>query len=276
MAKTFPPRLHAILAREASTAVVFRRGPSKSVCTVLWDRKQDTFRLGQWMRGRIYERRADLSPDGAFLIYFAMNGKLDTETKGSWTAISKAPWLKAVVLLGKGDCWHGGGLFTGDRRYWLNDGYGHRVIQDSSRIQRDNGYRHVQSFGGECLNVYYPRLLRDGWTLTGEQGVRSDSATIFERPLRHCWMLRKIAHEQSGAPEGKSCYWDEHELIHQEKGSVIQHPDWEWADRDGDSIVYGSRGCLYRARLNRSNGIGTPKLLHDLNDMKFEAIPAPY
>lgn len=167
-------------------AVVFRRGPSKSVRTMLWDRKRDTFRMGQWFRGRIYERRADLSPDGKFLICFAMNGRPNTETGGSWTAISRTPWLKAIVLLAKGDCWHGGGLFTRD------------------------------------------------------------------------------------------CYWDEHELVQNEKGAVLQHPDWEWADRDGDSVVWGSGGCLYRARINRSHGIGTPKLLHDFNEMKFEAIPAPY
>ena len=132
MPKAFPPRLHAILARDAKVAVVFRRGPSKSVCTMLWDRKRDTFRMGQWFRGRIYERRADLSPDGKFLIYFAMNGKVETETGGSWTAISRAPGLKAIVLLAKGDCWHGGGLFTGDRQFWLNDGFGHRVVREST------------------------------------------------------------------------------------------------------------------------------------------------
>jgi len=276
MAKPFPPRLHVILAREAATALIFRRGPSKSVCTILWDRKRDTFRVGQWMRGRIYERRADLSPDGRFLIYFAMNGKLDTETKGSWTAISKAPWLKAIVLLGKGECWHGGGLFTGDRQYWLNDGYGHRVMHDSSQVRRDNRSQPTRTFGGECLNVYYPRLMRVGWTMTEERGHRMDSATIFERPLGHGWVLRKIAHEQVGAPEGKGCYWDEHELVHTEKGALIQHPDWEWAERDGDSVVWASSGCLYRARINRSKGIGNPKLLHDFGGMKFEAIPAPY
>lgn len=35
MAKAFPPRLHAILARDAKVGVVFRRGPSKTVCTLL-------------------------------------------------------------------------------------------------------------------------------------------------------------------------------------------------------------------------------------------------
>ena len=66
-----PARLHVILAREAPLAVVIRRGPAKQVCTVLWNRRTDEFTLGQWLKGRIYEDRCDLSPDGRYFIYFA-------------------------------------------------------------------------------------------------------------------------------------------------------------------------------------------------------------
>ena len=86
---SFPARLHVLLASKAKVGLVIRRGPSKSVCTILWDQDHDTFRLGQWMRGRIYERRCDLSPDGTRFIYFAMNGRWQSDTKGSWTAISR-------------------------------------------------------------------------------------------------------------------------------------------------------------------------------------------
>src|SRR5688572_2426031 len=72
-ATTFPARLHVLLAREAAYAIVFRRGPSKEVCTIGWNRATDEFSVGQWLKGRIYERRADLSPDGKLLIYFASN-----------------------------------------------------------------------------------------------------------------------------------------------------------------------------------------------------------
>ena len=66
-----PARLHAILARRGSYAVVFRRGPSDKVALIGWDRHNDTFTLGQWLRGRIYPLRCDLSPSGKHLIYFA-------------------------------------------------------------------------------------------------------------------------------------------------------------------------------------------------------------
>src|ERR1700742_4479685 len=99
----FPARIHVLLASEARVGVVIRRGPSKQVCTVLWDRKTDEVKGGQWMKGRIYERRCDISPDGKHLIYFAMNGKWGSESKGSWTAISRAPYLKALGFFPKGD-----------------------------------------------------------------------------------------------------------------------------------------------------------------------------
>ncbi|HAP39973.1 MAG TPA: hypothetical protein DCQ94_09465, partial [Nitrospira sp.] len=71
--QTFPPRLHVLLAREAPVGLVIRRGPSRQVCTMRWDRRTDTVTLGQWFNGRIYERRCDLSPDGTHFLYFAMD-----------------------------------------------------------------------------------------------------------------------------------------------------------------------------------------------------------
>ena len=122
---TFPARLHVLLAREAPYGVVIRRGPSRQVRFIGWNRDEDTFEPTQWLKGRVYERRSDITPDGQHLIYFAMNGYWDSETRGSWTAISRSPWMKAIALYAKGDCWNGGGLFLNNHTYWLNDGYGH-------------------------------------------------------------------------------------------------------------------------------------------------------
>jgi hypothetical protein len=117
-------RIHVLFASDAPMGIVIRRGPSKQVATVGWNRSTDQFTIGQWLKGRIYERRSDLSPDGKHFIYFAMNGKWKSETKGSWTAISRAPYFKAIGLWSKGDCWQGGGLFKGAKHYWVNDSYG--------------------------------------------------------------------------------------------------------------------------------------------------------
>lgn len=91
-----------MLASEASLGLVIRRGPSKRVATFLWARETDQFRLGQWLNGRIYERRSDLAPDGKHFLYFAMNGRWKSEVRGTWTAISRAPCLKALSLFPRG------------------------------------------------------------------------------------------------------------------------------------------------------------------------------
>ncbi|PYJ80682.1 MAG: hypothetical protein DME22_23650 [Verrucomicrobia bacterium] len=268
----FPAGLHVLLARGAKVGLVIRRGRSKSVCTVLWNRERDTFKLGQWMRGRIYERRCDLSPNGTRFIYFAMNGRWQSETKGSWTAISRVPFLKAMSLFAKGDCWHGGGLFLSDREFWLNDGYGHTELKAANDVRRNVDGHPPDYFGGECLTVYYNRLQRDGWVMGKDE---YQGAVSFEKKQSKSWLLRKLAFAEIGAPPGRGCYWDAHELRHESTDTVQAFPEWEWADFVDGRLVWTSEGQLRAARLGRGKLLGE-KVLHDFNDMKCESIAAPY
>ena len=87
-----PARLWVLLAREEHVGVVFRRGPSKQVMLIKWNTRNDSFDFGQWFKGRIYERRCDVSPNGELLIYFAAKQKPPLY---SWTAISKPPFFTA-------------------------------------------------------------------------------------------------------------------------------------------------------------------------------------
>ena len=272
----FAARIHILLASDASIGLVIRRGPSKSVATMLWNRRNDTFELGQWLKGRIYERRSDLSPDGKHLIYFALNGKWQSTVGGSWTAISRAPYLKAIALFAKGDGWHGGGIWTGTTSYWLNDGYGHQVVYDTTSVRRDLTHPTVTDFGGECLGIYYPRLLRAGWKLIDRIPVAKwKHQDIFEKSIGKGWVLRKIAHAEVGSLEGKGCYWDEHELVNQSKAMVITCPQWEWADLDGDRLVWAENGKLHTTNMKPS-GLGHQVELFDFNQMSFTPIKAPY
>ena len=281
------------MARNTPRAVVIRRGPAKSVATVGWNRENDTFALGQWLRGRIYERRSDLSPDGKHLIYFAMNGKWHSASKGSWSAISRAPYLKADGFWPKGDCWNGGGLFLSNCDYWLNAGCGSVVEERTpAGLARHESYPFEAHFGGECPGVYYHRLIRDGWEMIacddhrrvvdGEwrfhrlngEALPSNVVAIFEKALPGGWILRKLAYATCGRP-GRGCYFDEHELENSELDDIIDCRDWEWADRDGERLVWATEGRLFAGRLS-DGGVDGEVLLHDFNDMRFEAIEAPY
>ena len=86
MPKAVPARLHVLMASDAPIGIVIRRGPSKTVCTIKWDRRRDRFEIGQWMRGRIYERRSDLSAGGKHFINFAMNGRWHAHTTSRHSA----------------------------------------------------------------------------------------------------------------------------------------------------------------------------------------------
>ena len=195
-------------------------------------------------------------------------------------AVSRVPWLKAIVLLGKGDAWNGGGLFTGPRRYWVNDwakdGCGHFPLEDSREVSRDDRFRPRGAYGGECPGVYYPRLQRDGWVLKDRpRDSHYTGVSIFEKALPHGWLLRKYAFEQLPKEPGHGAYWDEHELEHAALGRRLSLPRWEWAELDGGTLVWAEGGCLHRAPLTRG-GPGDARTLHDFNAMQFQAREAPY
>jgi hypothetical protein len=155
-------RLYAILAREAPAAVVFRRGPSKQILLVLWQTDTDQVYEGQWLKGRVYERRCDLSPTGKRLIYFAANYK---NPYFSWTALSQPPFLTALALWPKGDGWGGGGLFVKENEILLNHRSEEMELAEGFELPRRTS---VKPFGsrpgwGEDSPIMDVRLNRDGW-----------------------------------------------------------------------------------------------------------------
>jgi hypothetical protein len=163
-----PPRLALLRASRAAIALILRRGPSKWVEAIRWHFTTDTFECGHWFHGRIYDKRSDLSPDGELLVYFASQfnrrSAPDGERLYAWTAVSRAPWLTALALWPKEDCWWGGGLFTGRRSLWLN----HKPEESTPHPQhRPKGLRIESNpkAHGENEPIYRRRLDRDGWTL---------------------------------------------------------------------------------------------------------------
>ena len=269
-------RIHILIASNAPVAVVIRRGPSKAVCTVLWNLKSNKFKVGQWLKGRIYERRSHLSPDGQYMIYFAMNGRWQSETGGSWTAISKVPYLKAEVLYGKGDCWNGGGLFIDNRHYWLNDLYdSHHPMfgQSHTRLIRKHGAIESPYSNNECLGVYYPRLLAEGWAQSDE--LSSPHIQVFDKKWGSM-VLRKFCHIGG---KGKTTYWDSHALLDR-SGRELNCPDWEWADIVGKNLAFAENGKLFLLKppfsIKEEDAFSQAKMLYDFNPMKFEKLVAPY
>lgn len=321
--ESVPARLHVILAREAPKAVVFRRGPTGQVCTLGWDLTSDAFTMGQWLKGRIYEYRSDLSPDGEHLIYFATDfrrpdtirdyvDKLREETFGprpgeydgyakqvqeirlghegeierfaasqeasspSWTAISRAPYLKALDLWFNGTAWNGGGLFMDGKRVWLNTPAPGITVpycaRSGSGLDASPDFPFETSFGGECPGVYCHRLVRDGWI----EKHQAENSIVYEKPLAFGWALQKLFVSGRPGSDGYGCYWERHRIINPGRRLKIDGSGWRWADFDAprNRILYAKNGAVYA--LPVAPDFGAPVMLRNFNNMKFEAVKAPY
>jgi len=273
--------LFVILARNKPKAVIFRRGPSRWVRLIAWDTQQDIFELGQWFKGRIYERRCDLSPNGNKLIYFAqkINGKTlnDSDYTYAWTAISKPPYFTALALWPKGDCWHGGGLFEGKSKVWLNHHPDNAIPHKKHLPPRGLKVIANPDAHGEDSPIYFKRLERDGWKFV-QEGIQNkndfftfDQPMIWERPdpsshytLSMAWAGMDF--KKSGGP---------YRLTFSVKPSrsTAQLPiDADtWADWDQQGrLVYVKEGRLYAAKVSDA-GIDA-QLLVDFTAQKPEPV----
>jgi hypothetical protein len=283
-------RLYALIARGARKAVVFRRGPSKSVLLLAWDLANDKLEAGQWLKGRIYERRCDLSPDGELLVYFAASYRGPWRT---WTAVSRPPYLTALLAWPKGDAWGGGGLFRNDRSLQLN----HPPSGDMSPAPEFSLPTHfaVEPLGeasgrGEDDPIAGVRHHRDGWRLASEGQMsdyefdaelhwRIDPPRVIERPIRGSdgSVLQLGIH---GVGERDGTWYVQTGAVASSDGAVIAdlgRIDWADLDHNGDTL-FAKNGCLFRLprdRIKTGDRPGTPTLVADLNDRRFEPVAAP-
>ena len=102
-------RLHVLLAKNADTGIVFRRGPAAWWHILKWDLAKFTLERGAWLKGTLYPTRSAVSHDGKVIAYFAMHGSWDT-----YLALSKPPWLKALCAWKTAGTWTTGACFKND------------------------------------------------------------------------------------------------------------------------------------------------------------------
>jgi len=283
-----PPatRLYALLARDARSGVIFRRGPSKQVQLIRWDLRDDSFEHGQWFKGRIYERRCDLSPSGRLLVYFASKQHGDFVT---WTALSRPPFFTALALWPKGDCWGGGGMFEDERTLLLN----HRPQQGRDPFPLPTGFQvphdmQVRPFGrgsggGEDQPIDGVLRQRDGWQAIdageGETGGMS-STTLYRFNWPRVWekagasgrRLQSLLH--AIGRENEAWYSLDHRVLDREGAVLLDLPGTDWADWDGGDLVFARDGCLYRLvksdfRRYAQEGEAVFRLLHDFTSARF-------
>lgn len=286
-AQTSPStRIYVLLARSAETAVVFRRGPSKQVQMWKWNRANDRFERGQWLHGRVFERRCDLSPNGELLCYFAAKHKGEYPT---YTVVSRPPYFSALALFPGMGTWGGGGLFDGPRRLRLNHSPRNMKLARGFRIPKGFSVERIDEYGGRGEN--YPiedeRMIRDGWVLVSAGEAHENR---FDSPLwiefdpprvyaRHHPKSRDIRLEQRtrgiGKKQGPRTLVD-HAIV--AKGSEVERfAESDWADWDvnGD-LLLAQQGAIFRAKVDAKTGRLEPlQRLIDLSHETFENVPPP-
>jgi len=290
MTRTKKPnaRLYVLIARYAPFAAVFRRGPSKSVLLSKWDLRNDTIEHGQWLKGHIYERRCDLSPDGELLIYFAASYKPPLR---SWTAISRLPYLTALTLWKKGDGWGGGGLFSKSGQILLNHRPNEITLAEGFTLPKRFS---VELFGdrpgwGEDDPIWSMRLRRDGWKMVQlSDDVKPDwkakvvwklsMPTIWQKP-HPLWSERfTLQMAILGMKERDGPWYVIDYALLDRNGDVAAIGRCDWADwaPNGD-LLFAQSGCIYRlSPKHRKFGlIESSRVIADFNELKFQPVQAP-
>ena len=113
------PRLFGVLARDAPVVAVIRRGPSSWCRLGRWTvGEEPAYQPGSWLRATVYPQRCALSPDGRWLSYFVLGGPARWAAGGTYVAVSRLPWARALAAWGTDGTWTLGAEFHDDRSVW--------------------------------------------------------------------------------------------------------------------------------------------------------------
>ena len=240
--KNVPPRLFGILAREAKTAVLFRRGPSKWCQMILWHTDTDEIVRGQWVHHRIYERDCDLSPDGKLVVYHAFDGrKKDPGMWSGFTAVSRPPYFTALAIW-KYHLPGGGGLFTANRDLLVFSNSPLTIEPPLHRSTRmsivDGPAERLRQSGWECV-----KNLQEGIysveRLWEKKHRRSKSVLVMRNTFGYITRT-----------PGQGTKSDDFWIRRQVDGAETPLNNVDWADIDHKQrLIFTRQGQLYAAEI---------------------------
>jgi hypothetical protein len=225
-------RLFGICATDADVVAIVRRGPSAWTHLGMWDLASEQFHSGSWLRARVYQQKCDVSPDGTYFCYSALNGGAQWDAGDTYIAVSRLPWFTALAAWSTQGTYDWGAHFVEDRARWdlpePDEG-------DDGPLRRRYGLAMTdpQHFAVER---------RRGWTDlpasaqgTQRHRVGRQCAGQFPRRQHDLWLL--------ASGESRPRY----ELRDRPSGPVLNPlDDVQWADwaRDGRLLVATTDGRL--------------------------------
>ncbi len=268
-------RLSVFLSRRTAIGVILRRGPSRWVQMVHWDRGSDRFTPGQWFHGRVYERLCDLSPDGRYFLYFAAKhgrtGRRDNDIGDAWTAVSRPPYFTALGLWPNIGSWYGGGVFKTDRRVQLD-----ATCALAPHPKFKAKHLKVEPMAAKT-SPWEQRMLRDGWRLA-ERGfdprtfARIGQREVWEKrdpddAVKLCRQLDDVDFLRFGGPYCEAVWLET-------GGDLIPIDGAAWADWDTwERLVFVRDGRLFAATLTAA-GLQAREL-YDFNPLQPRQLPPP-
>ena len=259
-----------------------RRGPTRWFHVTLWDTGQDRFESGQWFRGRIYPEKCDVSPDGKLFIYFAGRFRARDVDKGydrTWIAVSRPPYLTALMLWPVGDTWGGNGVFLDDRSVRIGTYGKHHPDHPPGPLQVVE--YHSLKAGDPQLNAV------PGWR-SGWEGTLVPKPRNRNFPEYSTWRKasgRLILERDASRPNtwGELSYEEyfSHPLrrgslyaLHRAEGELIAKFQAHWVDFDQQGrLVATVGGRVFAGEVTKSGGLRWRQLaaMHEEQPTQMEA-----
>jgi hypothetical protein len=171
--------------------------------------------------------------------------------------------LKALDFYGKNSAWSGGGGY-----FLNNESYVLSGIEPLHEVRQTSGMKVMRRRNTFLISEETEPDFSYTWDESpGISPPDSWHDHVWSKSIDAEWSLIKIPlpHERHS----------NYLLMHQKTEEKIPCTDWTWADMDGSRLVFTQAGKLFTAH-PADILAGTPHLLYDFNDMKFEERVAPY
>lgn len=231
----------------APYTVILRRKPTNWFHVMRWNTQTDQLEHGSWYAGTLYPKRADVSFDGNWLVFLAMDPGANT-----FNRIARPPMLTPEVEEPADGTYRGGGYWLTASLLRLNGWFTYaksrrKRVEEALPMQLDTYEEELEDEG-----VLYRRLERDGW-------LHDNTDTWTKRPTAaHPPLHMRQAGYKNGTLHFR--FWlDAYPAL------IPDTADWACWDSLGQLLV-ANKGVVYKFGLDDLPR-GIPKTVIDLEHL---------
>ena len=244
---------------------------------IRWNTKTDKFDHGQWLKHKVFERQADLSPCGDKLIYMSTYyRRVDRELHrhlGPILIVSRPPYFTAAALVHVSDS-QASGYFQSDKVIRIPQT---AFVAKPNGRQTKNATQFAAIPAGENFTEI-DALRLAGWKIEylGEQ-IRFCFPLVATKafPNHSNYQLQMEALSKQQNTNNRR-----YTLINHETGEEDFLGEFSWVDIDkNDDLLFAKDGQLFRLKPQWSTAapidLTQAKLLYDFRPSQFAELEAP-